>query len=106
MVVVVVVVGFPLVSEYWVLPFVTSLLFGYKKRGGRKRQNAIRCVYCLGWSWLREGHAHTLGPHRFHCGSKTDETGSFLDVGCIGLPGSCYIKARLIACPTGVVVYS
>ena len=40
------------------------------KRGGGKRQNASRWVYCFGWSWLRDGHAHTLGPRRFHRGSR------------------------------------
>ncbi|KAK3889235.1 hypothetical protein Pcinc_006804 [Petrolisthes cinctipes] len=43
-----------------------------------KRQKASSWVYCFWWSWLREGHAHSLGPHRFHRGSR-DETGSLND---------------------------
>ncbi|KAK3873524.1 hypothetical protein Pcinc_021492 [Petrolisthes cinctipes] len=58
---------------------------------GNKRQKASHWVYCFWWSWLRDGHAHSLGPHHFHRGSR-DETGSLNDVGCIGLLGSCSTK--------------
>ncbi|KAK3870094.1 hypothetical protein Pcinc_024645 [Petrolisthes cinctipes] len=49
-------------------------------KGGveNKRQKASRWVYCFWWSWLRDGLAHSLGPHRFHRGSR-DETGSLND---------------------------
>ncbi|KAK3880141.1 hypothetical protein Pcinc_015343 [Petrolisthes cinctipes] len=69
-----------------------------------KRQKASRWVYCFWWSWLRDGHAHSFGPHRFHRGSR-DETGSLNDVGCIGLPGSCSTKVRLVACPPGTALF-
>ena len=54
------------------------------------------------------GYATATHTHLAYIAStaaQKDETGCFTDVGCIGLPGPCSTKARLVACPTGVALF-
>lgn len=66
---------------------------------GRKQHNACSWVYCYKWWWLRHGQTHSLGPHRFHRGSRQLRHASSVMLAASGYQGLVPPRSALTCLP-------